>query len=359
MKLYPLFFLVIYILLSCESKQDKTLPVKRELVECVYSSVTIQPDSVYNVHSTVSGIIENVLVKEGTQVARNQDIIQIINNTPKLNLKNSELSLQLAHENYFGKATILNTIKDEIASAYLNYKNDSINFFRQKNLWQQKIGSNAEYDARKLKYELSKNNLYLLKNKYTQTENQLKTALKQAENSYRVSQINTKDFTVKSKIKGKVYAIYKEPGELISIQEPLALIGSSNRFLIEMLVDEVDIVRIRENMDVIIKLDAYKEQTFSAKVSKIYPQKDERNQTFKVEATFINAPEVLYAGLSGEANIIIKKKENVLTIPKSYLTEGNQVLTKNGLVTVKLGLENIEFIEVISGIDENTYIYKE
>ena len=38
-------------------------------------------------------------------------------------------------------------------------------------------------------------------------------------------------------------------------------------------------------------------------------------------------PNVLYPGLSGEANIIIAKKENVLTIPKEYLIDGNKVKT--------------------------------
>ena len=57
-----------------------------------------------------------------------------------------------------------------------------------------------------------------------------------------------------------------------------------------MLVDEVDIVRILKNQEVLISLDAYENQIFKGKVSKIYPKKDERNQTFKVEAVFNESP---------------------------------------------------------------------
>ena len=125
-----------------------------------------------------------------------------------------------------------------------------------------------------------------------------------------------------------------------------------------MLVDEVDIVRISKNQEVLINLDAYNGKVFTGIVSKILPKKDERNQTFKVEALFDKAPDVLYPGLSGEANIIIARKDNILVIPKEYLTEDNKVMTNDGLIDVALGIENLEFVEIISGISEETQIIK-
>ena len=140
--------------------------------------------------------------------------------------------------------------------------------------------------------------------------------------------------------------------------EPLASIGSATNFIIEMLVDEVDIVRISKEQDVLINLDAYANKVFKGTVSKIYPQKDERNQTFKVEAVFENPPEVLYPGLSGEANIIIATKNKVLTIPKAYIIDDDKVKTVDGLITITTGLQNMEFVEVLTGITKDTYIYK-
>ena len=125
-----------------------------------------------------------------------------------------------------------------------------------------------------------------------------------------------------------------------------------------MLVDEVDIVKIIEDQTVLITLDAYKGEVFTGKVSKILPKKDERNQTFVVEAIFDNPPKKLYPGLSGEANIIIATKNEVLTIPKEYLIDENKVKTDDQLVEIVIGLQNMEFVEVISGITEDSYIYK-
>lgn len=350
---------MLFIILSCNEKQEKMLPVLRDLTESVYSSVTIQPDSLYQVYAIVSGILDANLVEEGDLVSKNEPLLQIINTATKLNTQNAKLALTLAQQNYNGRAAILNSIQDEIVAAKLTYKNDSINYYRQKNLWEKQIGSKVEYDSKKLKYQLASNQLRVLQSTYNSTKNELQTAVKQAQNNYYNANTTTKDFEVKSKINGKVYALYKEPGEIITTMEPLATIGSTNRFIIELLVDEVDIVSIALGQEVLINLEAYGETIFESKISKIYPKKDERNQTFTVEAIFVNQPKILYPGLSGEANIIIDKKENVLTLPKTYLINGNTVKTDQGYVTVKTGLQNMDYIEIRSGINKDTYVYKE
>ncbi|MEO1033548.1 MAG: HlyD family efflux transporter periplasmic adaptor subunit [Bacteroidota bacterium] len=342
---------------ACTNKREAVQPEYRQLTESVYTSVTIQPDSLYQAYAIVSGILDNNLVEEGNLVSEGQAIIQVINNSPKLNALNAELQLQLAQENYNGRAAILKSIEDEIRAATLKYKNDSVNYFRQKNLWHKKIGSKAEYDTKELNYQLAHNNLQLLKSRYERTKSELHTAVKQAQNNLETAQIASKDFTVISRVSGRVYALYKEPGEIVNTMEPLATIGSKDRFIVEMLVDEVDIVKVKIDQTVIIVLDAYGEDIFKGKVSKILPKKDEHNQTFTVEALFDEQPTTLYPGLSGEANIIIHKKDSVLTLPMSYVKE-NKVETEHGQVTIETGLHNMEFVEILSGINTNMKIYK-
>src|SRR5680860_2001 len=350
--------LIFFALFSCKKEDEKILPSKTDITESVYSSVTIQPDSLYQVFAAVSGILDKNLVEEGDLVKKGDPLLQIINNSPKLNTENAKLSLQLARRNYEGNAAILSSIQDEIDAAKLKLTNDSINYFRQKNLWEQKIGSKAEFEARKLAYELSSNSLKLLKLKYKRTENELETQLRQAENNYRASLINTEDFTVNSTIDGKVYSLLKKQGEIVTNREPLATVGSDSKFIVEMLADEVDIVKIEIGQAVLLTLDAYGDKVFKAKVSKIYPKKDERNQTFTVEALFEDGPAVLYPRLSGEANIIVGQKKQVLAIPRQYVNEDGKVKTENGMVKIKRGLQNLDSVEVLSGITAETWIYK-
>lgn len=350
--------LVIILLASCGNQEDKIYPTKMKITESVYSSVTVQPDSLYQVYAAVGGILEKNLVEEGEKVSKDQPIAQIVNNAPRLNTQNALLSLELARENYSGKNAVLSGLKDEITAARLKVKNDSANYFRQKSLWDQNIGSKVEFENRKLAYELSASNLQVLLGNYERMKNELKTKLNQAENNYKTSLIATKDFTVTSKIDGTVYDLYKNQGEIVSIMEPIAAIGSSDKFIIEMLVDEVDIVKLRVGQKAVVTLDAYNNQVFEARINKIYPRKDERTQTFRVEAVFSKPPEVLYPGLAGEGNIVVEEKEDILTIPKSYLIEGNKVRTEEGIVEVEIGIQNLDRLEVLSGLDEDTHILR-
>jgi multidrug efflux pump subunit AcrA (membrane-fusion protein) len=343
---------------SCGGKQEKIFPTRINLTESVYASVTVQPDSLYQAYAPVAGILDRNLLDEGDLVSKGTPMIQIVNSTPKLNTDNARLALQLAQENYYGSSAVLRSLEDEIQSAILTFKNDSMNYIRQKRLWDQNIGSKVQFENQKLAYEISGNNLKRLKNKYVQTKNELSTQVQQALNNYNTSKLTTQDFTVSSKITGKLYALYKNPGEIVNTLEPLASVGSATDFIIELLIDEVDIVKLNLGQKVLITLDAYGDKVFDAKISKIYPKKDERSQTFLAEAIFIDAPQALYPGLAGEANIIISKKDSVLTIPKEYLLEGNQVRTQNGLVGVVTGLQNLERVEILNGINENTEILK-
>ncbi len=81
-------------------------------------------------------------------------------------------------------------------------------------------------------------------------------------------------------------------------------------------------------------------------------------QTFKVEAVFTQTPPTLYAGLAGEANVVLASKDHVLTIPLEYLKNDNYVTTEKGEVPVVTGLRNLEFVEIIDGIDTSTVLIK-
>jgi multidrug efflux pump subunit AcrA (membrane-fusion protein) len=105
-------------------------------------------------------------------------------------------------------------------------------------------------------------------------------------------------------------------------------------------------------------MDSYKNQVFEAVVSKIYPIMDLRSRTFKIEAHFLNPPKKLYPNLTAEANIVITTKKNAITIPKSYLINGEYVLVnsdeKRKVVT---GLSDYQKVEIISGLQQNESIY--
>ena len=56
--------------------------------------------------------------------------------------------------------------------------------------------------------------------------------------------------------------------------------------------------------------------------------------------------------------MIIFTKKNALLIPRSYMGYGNKVNVKgkDEYVTIKIGIVSTEFVEVLSGINENDVI---
>lgn len=351
-----IIFIALLLLSGCESGIEKIKPARTLMTESVYASVTVQPEDLYAVYAAAAGVIDEVFIEEGVEVEKGQKLAQITNTASRINQDKAQLSLQSARDNFIGNTAVLNNIEDEIQAARLKLNTDSLNYFRQERLWKQNIGARIELDNRKLAYELSINNLKSLQNKFDRTKRELAVQVRQSEKVLKASQVNVKDFDIQSKMEGKVYAVYKKAGEVISFQEPLATIGSRNSFIIEMLVDEVDIAKVEIGQKALVTLDAYQKEVFEAKVTKIYPRKDERTQTFKTEAIFLKPPNKLFPGLSGEANIVLSEKSAVVTIPIEFLMDGNKVKTENGEEKVSIGLRNLERVEIISGIDTSTFI---
>ena len=96
------------------------------------------------------------------------------------------------------------------------------------------------------------------------------------------------------------------------------------------------------------------DKVYKAKVSKVYPNMNQNNQSFRVDADFIEDPGLDFIHSSVEANIIINKKDNALVIPMQALRSGSEVQLKSGkkMVKVKTGLQNLEDVEIESGITE-------
>lgn len=358
-RIVPAAFLFLLVLaIGCSGESRSVQPTRDTITESVYASATVQPDSMYKVHAAVSGILERNLVSEGDRVQAGTPLLKITDRTPELSRENARLQMELAASNYQGTTTPLRDLASRIETARLAYIDDSVNYRRQENLWAQQIGSRAAFENRKLAYERSQNQLDQLQTEYARLERELRTKMEQAQNSYRSYQANADEFRVRSFIDGKVYALFKEPGELVVPNEPLATLGKPDSFVVELLVDEVDIVRLQTGQEVLVSLDAYPREVFRAAITRIYPQKDSRNQTFLAEARFETPPKQLYPGLSGEANIVIDRRENALTIPRNLLLAGDSVLTEDGMKKVVTGLQTLDRVEIRSGLDAGSNILK-
>lgn len=356
LRVYALFFLIL-IQYSCGQKEETVYPERENISESVFASGLVKARDQYRAFANTSGILKAFFVKEGDLVNPGEVILEISNESARLNRETAELVRA-----YADRRENLAKLKDleiNIELAKNKCENDSILLERQRKLWAQGIGKAVDLEQRQLNFENSKTLLSSSRLRYEDLKREIDFNERNASKSLALSRSLESDLLLKSKINGKVYALLVEVGEMVNPQTPLAIIGSAEEFILEMQVDEYDIAKIKPGQRILVSMDSYRGEVFEAIVNKINPMMDERNKSFTVEGEFVKRPETLYPNLNFEANIIIQSKENVLTIPRAFLLREKFVINSRGdTVPVQVGIKGFQKVEISSGIDEATQLKK-
>ncbi len=355
-KIASLIFTLL--LFACQDKRESMQVVRNDLVEAIYSSIIVEPTNVYQVNASVSGYIDELYFNEGDLIKQGDAICLIVNKTSMLNEANAKLSYKQLKDSYTGKSNILDEMRTELQTLRMKFEVDSNSYKRMKYLFSNGSCSRAEYENALLNYELSKNNYQNADKRLIRKENELNSQVEQYRNNLEISSIKNDDYLIKSLIDGCIFQIFKKKGEYVSMQEPLAIVGDADNYVLKMKIDEVDISKVTLGQKVLVTLEAFKDKVFEAKITKVYPKMDDRTQTFEIEAMFVKSPSKLFMGLTGEGNIVINENKNALVIPREYLMAGNKVETESGLITVETGLSNWSHVEIKKGLKEGATILK-
>ncbi len=352
---FKLLILSVFIL-ACSGKPEGYLVQKTGITESVYASGKIKSKNQYQTVPRVNGILKSVLVKEGDPVKKGQLLFVITNDQASLQREGADIAYQRASlENNREKLDELRFAMDQ---ARLKKVIDSNMLVRQQSLWSQNIGSRAELETRQLAYESSLANLRSLQERHADLLKNLAFQEKQARTNLKISGSNLSDFEVRSEVDGKVYRVFRDPGELVGPNTPLAVVGDAGHFLALLQVDERDINQVKKDQKVYIEMESYSGQVFEARVQKISPFLNEKDRSIEVEAVFDRTPDQLFPNLSFEANIVISQKNDALAIPLKYLTEDSHVYTgPKERVSVSTGIRDFEKVEITSGLQEGMTIY--
>ena len=358
-----LFILLLFVSIfsSCKKKSDSTLPVRKNITQAVYASGKIYPVNHYKVFTKLPGYVDKIHVVPGTEVKIGQPLLTIKSEISELNVSTAKNILELAQKNAAENSPLLQAVKQEVASARSKYELDSANYFRYSDLYKNNATTKMQLDQSKTQFDISKQTFLKAASSYMNTRDRVRTELENARIQYEAQVSNRNDYTIASTVNGKVYDVIPEVGELVNNMLPLMEVGDDKRFEVELSVDETDVALVQIGQQVLLTIDAYKDVVFEGKITETYPRISQGNKTSKVIATIdIGEGKNIFSGMSVEANIIISKKENALVIPREYLIDNSKVKLKDDgtLVEISKGIEDLEFIEVLKGIDENTEIVK-
>lgn len=345
--------------MGCKNGKESVKVSRNSITESVYASGVVKAKGQYQAFALVNGILKEIRVAEGDTVKAGDILFVIDNRGTALSAENAALAYELSQKNAGLNSDRLQEFKTALDLAHKRMREDSMMMVRQQNLWKQNIGSKTQVEQAELAYQTSNANYTSAINRLNQAQLQLESERNIARNNLAISQRNVADFIVRSELDGQVFDILKDPGELVSPQSPLAIVGSADSFILELQVDEYDITQVKIGQKVLVSMDSYKGEAFEAVVSRINPIMSESSRTFLVEATFTQQPKVLYPNLTLEANIVLETHKDALVIPRSYLIRDSLILTAEEESTkVATGLKNYEFVEITNGAAEGQTIYK-
>jgi HlyD family secretion protein len=337
-----LIFWTFYFLYSKSQKPPEVfktvMPFDTSIVKKTVATGSVTPRKEINMKSQVSGIIEKLYIVAGQQIKQG-DVIAKIKIIPNmLNLANAE---------------------NRINSAQLNFDNAKLEYDRNKVLFDQSVISKSEILVFELRLKTTKEEL-------DAAQNQLQI-IKEGASKTSGSTSNT---YVKATIAGMVLDVpVKEGGQVIESNTfnegtTIASVANMGEMIFEGRLDESEVGKVQENMDIVLTIGAIDKESFNAKLEYIAPKGITENGAiqFLIRASISkDNSSFLRAGYSANADIILSKKDKVMAIPESVLQfekekpfveieTSNQIFEKR---FIKTGLSDGINIEVLDGIKKS------
>lgn len=353
----------------------------RDITEIITCNGKVQPQTEVKISPDVSGEIVELHVKEGDEVRK------------------GDLLLRIKPDNYISirnrvEATLNNT-RARLKQAEAQLVQAELEFNRRLKLWERKAISEAEF-------EQASTNFYSAR-----AEKEAAVfSVQSAEASLKEAEENLRKTTIYAPISGTISKLEVELGERVVGTElmtgtPLLRIADMDRMEILVEVNENDIVRVHKHDTAVIEIDAYLGNNFTGLVTEIPVSANITGVTtdqvtnFSVKLQVLKDsyedleternPYPLRPGMSASAYIQTARKASVLSVPvqsvttrsdtaqaftdESYFSEEQEQQSGSGrreqmvvvflvkdekavLHIVETGIQDDQYIEIISGIEE-------
>lgn len=359
-KYHIIAFAVLVFMSSCGKKYTETNPEYRNITETVFASGVLVPENQYNLTAQSDGYLISLNFEEG-DIVKSDDLLAIIDNkTYDINLRGANQLLDIANSNLLPNAPALKQIESNLLAAEQKMKQDEVQVERYKTLYNSNSVSKLEYENILLALETSKANYLALQENYKLQEQQAEQQRINQKTQSDINKVLQGNNELRAVIGGKVYNKFKELGDYVRRGEIIAVIGNPTDIYAKLSIDETSISRVKVNQQVIIQLNTDKNKNYNGVITEVYPSFDIKDQSFSCKAIFTDSLDFLMSSTQIQANIIIEKRDSVLVIPRNYLDYGNTVTVKGGeKIKVETGFISNEWVEILSGIDENSTIHSE
>ncbi|MBY0424934.1 MAG: efflux RND transporter periplasmic adaptor subunit [Cytophagales bacterium] len=324
-----------------KSKQDPIIyktenPVITTIIKKTVATGSIVPRREVLIKPQVSGIVEALYVEAGQLVKKGQLLARIKIVPNMVNLNQAQTSLE---------------------TAKINFEQSTKELERNQKLFSEKVISEQEFLRFKLDYNVRKEALDAAQNNLE---------LIQSGASKKSGQVSN---LIYSTIEGLILDIPVKVGSSVIERNnfnegtTIASIADMTTLIFEGKIDESEVGKIREGMELTLTIGAIEDKKFKAELEYIAPKgvTEEGAIKFQIKAkVLLEKGDFLRAGYSANADIILGTKKDVLAVKESTLQFGKdsvfvevekqpQVFEKR---LIKTGLSDGINIEVLEGLSQ-------
>lgn len=280
---------------------ERVVNAERGDIEVLVSANgVVEPINRVEIKSKASGQIEQMTVEEGDVIRRGGLIARLDQSVARNDLEQARADLMVSEAN--------------VTQAQNNLK-------RAEQLFERGLISAEEMDRVKVE------------------EVRARSQLVRSKATLQLAEERMEETIVRSPIDGIMLTKDVEVGQIISSGVTtvgggtlIATIADMDFVHVTANVDEVDIGRVRAGQKARIVADAYPNRSFTGEVIRVSPQgRTEQNiTTFRVTALVPNEGGLLKAGMSADVELEIASKQNIVKLPNEALIDPAVFMQQNG-----------------------------
>ena len=370
--------LAVFIVYLIARPNNKTLRVDKDSLtvssavrgqfnDYIRISGRVQPMTTIQLSPQEGGIVERILIEEGSRVKAGDAILVLANDNLDLSILNSEAELA-EKENILRNTQIqMEQQKLDVRQNVLEYGTQVERLRRayeqQKALYEDKLIAREDFLKAEEDYNLARQKYELMAERSKQDSLYRSTQIDRMEESLDNMQLNMQmirrrksNLVVKAPIDGELGLLDVVLGQSIASGTKIGQINSVGTYKVEAQIDEHYIDRVVAGLEATFERQG---ETFSTSIRKVYPEV--REGKFKADFKFDGEqPDNIRSGQTYYLNLQLGQPEEAVIIPLGtfYQKTGGKwiyVVNKDGNKAVKreirIGRQNPQYYEVLEGLE--------
>ncbi len=338
-----------------------------EFNDYIRISGQVQPMTTIQMSPLEGGIVQEIIIEEGGQVRKGDEILRLSNENLDLQILNSEAELA-EKENILRNTMIsmeqqrLSVMQDKL-QLEMEVKRLERKYSQQKALYADKLIAREEYLTAKEDFELAQKRLALVTERAYQDSlyraveiNQMQESLDNMRLNMQMIRRRKENLTIKSPINGELGLLDVVLGQSVASGTKIGQINDLDSYKIEAMIDEHYIDRVSSGLEATFERQS---ETYEAVIRKVYPEV--RDGKFKADFRFSGTqPSNIRTGQTYYLNLQLGQPEKAILIPRGtfYQETGGKwiyVVAPEGGKAIKreirIGRQNPQFYEVLEGLE--------